>query len=386
MFRRLLWRLLHGSRGRLVIALVALISGGAVISALVNLDLDAGRKLTREFRRLGANLVVTPARAAGMPQAPGSDLGVSSSPVLLDASPVMNAILAVRSPEFVAASPFLYVVASSNGASVVVAGASLAQMPQIAPAWKITGHPISSSDDSAHCLIGANVARHFHLAPGGALELDNAQRSVHLEVAGVVEAGGADDDQVFVNLPVAQQLAALPGRANLVEITASGDARAISAYESKLAAALPSCDVRPIRQMAEAEGDLLARIQSLIVWMVALILVLTALCVLATMSALAMERRADVGLMKALGGSISQIVSLFLAEVGVLGALGGVIGAAVGIALSRWMGQRVFHAPISARWEVFPLTIALMIGISLAAALPLRMLGRVKPAAILRGD
>ena len=38
-------------------------------------------------------------------------------------------------------------------------------------------------------------------------------------------------------------------------------------------------------------------------------LVLTALCVLATMAALAMERREDVGLMKALGGSIARIVA-----------------------------------------------------------------------------
>ena len=51
-----------------------------------------------------------------------------------------------------------------------------------------------------------------------------------------------------------------------------------------------------------------------------------ALCVLATMAALAMERRADVGLMKALGGSIGRIVGLFLAEVGVLGAVGGCAG------------------------------------------------------------
>ena len=61
---------------------------------------------------------------------------------------------------------------------------------------------------------------------------------------------------------------------------------------------------------------------------------LTSLCVLATMAALAIERREDVGLMKALGGSISRIVGLFLAEVGVLGAVGGVIGCIVGMALN----------------------------------------------------
>jgi len=108
--------------------------------------------------------------------------------------------------------------------------------------------------------------------------------------------------------------------------------------------------------------------------------------VLATMAALAMERREDVGLMKALGGSISRIVALFLAEVGVLGAAGGLIGCIAGVALSRWMGERVFGASITPRWETFPLTIVLMTAVALAGALPLRLLGRVKPAAILRGE
>ena len=63
MFWRLLWRLLRGSRGRLAVALIALISGAAVISALLNLDLDIERKLTQEFRALGANLVISSGRA-----------------------------------------------------------------------------------------------------------------------------------------------------------------------------------------------------------------------------------------------------------------------------------------------------------------------------------
>jgi len=120
--------------------------------------------------------------------------------------------------------------------------------------------------------------------------------------------------------------------------------------------------------------------------MVLLILILTALCVLGTMAALAMERRKDVGLMKSLGGSISCIVGIFLAEVGVLGAAGGLLGTILGAALAYWMGLRVFGTAIAPRWEVFPATIALMIVVTLAGALPLRMLGNVKPAEILRGE
>src|SRR6185437_10111277 len=121
------------------------------------------------------------------------------------------------------------------------------------------------------------------------------------------------------------QLAAVNRQIELVQMSVSGTAASIGSYAAKLASSLPGYDVRPIRQVTEAEGKLLQRTRLLVASMVVLILALTALCVLATMAALAMERREDVGLMKALGGSMARIVALFLAEVGVLGAVGGLI-------------------------------------------------------------
>ena len=236
------------------------------------------------------------------------------------------------------------------------------------------------------CVIGRNVARQFQLLPGGLLNLTYLGKSAQLTVAGIVDAGGTEDNQVFVELAKAQDLAGLNGQISLAQLSVRGTTKSISQYSARLAARLPAYDVRPIRQVTEAESDLLNRIRLLVVSMVVLILVLTALCVLATMAALAMERRQDVGLMKALGGSIERIVALFMAEVGVLGAAGGFVGAILGIVLSRWMGQRVFGTAISSRWEIFPLTIALMVAVALAGALPLRMLGKVKPAMIFRGE
>jgi putative ABC transport system permease protein len=131
---------------------------------------------------------------------------------------------------------------------------------------------------------------------------------------------------------------------------------------------------------------ILGRIRGLIFWTIALILVLSMLGVLASMAALAMERSRDVGLMKALGGSIPRIMRLFLAEAGTLGMLGGTIGFLAGIVLARWIGDRVFGVAISPRLEVFPVTIALTVFVALAGALPLRLLGRVRPAEILRGE
>jgi putative ABC transport system permease protein len=149
---------------------------------------------------------------------------------------------------------------------------------------------------------------------------------------------------------------------------------------------LPGLEVRPLRQIAQAEGQLLARVQDLLFWSVGLILVLTSLCVLATTLALAIERRADVGLMKALGGHMTRIVRLFLAEAGLLGAVGGISGAVLGTLLSAWIGRQVFGTATSLRFEVIPLILAVMVAVALLGALPLRLLGRVRPAEILRGE
>ena len=385
MFGRLLFQLLRGSRGRLAVALIAIVSGAAVISALLNLNLDVGSKLTQEFRTLGANVVIAPSQSQGSAPPTGNAAPSSNVAGLMDENLVLQQMKSVKTPEITAA-PYLYVIARVEKNPVVVAGTWLDEAQKLSPTWKIEGNRVNSRDDLVHVLVGQNVARELHLAPGSEFALDYLGRTEKLIVAGVVDSGDAEDNQVFVNLSVAQQLSNLDGQIGLLQLNVGGGSENVADVAAKLAAALPGYDVHPIRQVTAAEGALLSRLRLLIFSMVALILVLTSLCVLATMAALAIERREDVGLMKALGGSILRVVGLFLAEVGVLGAAGGAIGCIVGMVLTRWMGHRVFEATISMRWEIIPLTIALMIAVALAGASPLRMLGNVKPAVIFRGE
>src|SRR5712692_5376219 len=357
MFWRILWKLFRASRGRLAVALVAVTSGAAVCSALISLQLDAERKLTREFRALGANVVVAPPRAGG-----------ADAP-LMDAM-VLNRISAAQTPQVVGAAPYLYVVARAPRGeaeqSVILTGTWLDHTLRLAPWWKVEGQWIATREDISRCLVGRNAARQLGLSPGGAVELRYADRPVKLAVA--------------------QQLAALEGRVSLAQLSVIGSPSEIEGFAQQLSAALPGLEVRPVRQLAQAEGQLLTRIRGLIFATVALILVLTALCVLATMAALAMERRRDVGMMKALGGPMSRVLRLFLAEAATLGVLGGLLGYAAGVGLAQWMGQRVFGVAISPRLEVLPLTILLMFGVALAGAFPLRLLSAIRPAAILRGE
>ncbi len=366
---------------------MALVSGAAVISARLNLDLGVEYKLTQEFRTLGANLVISPGRFAQ-----SVDAG-TASPILMGQDTVMRGIEKTRAPGHVAAAPYLYIVARVGETPVVVAGTWLDEARKLAPTWKLDGSWVASRDDVAYCLVGRNVARQFNLAPGSALNLKYIDSSAQLTVSGVLDSGGPDDNQIFVSLPVVQRLANLrgiEGQIGLVQLSVQGPAPEISAYAAQLAKALPQFEVRPIRQVTEAEGAMLHRIQLLIVSMVLLILRCSRRSgVLGNHgSACNGAPREDVGLMRRRSAARfrARSVGLFLAEVGVLGASGGLIGCMAGVALSHWMGERVFGAAIAARWEVFPLTVGLMVIVALAGALPLRLLGKIKPAVILRGE
>jgi putative ABC transport system permease protein len=269
---------------------------------------------------------------------------------------------------------------------VIVAGTWLDEVARMNSWWRVDGTWVSARDNRSDCMIGELVASRLGLIPGQSLKIHYAGREAALTVAGIVTAGSSEDTEIFIGISLAQELAGLGARASLIQISARGSTSEMEDVVRRLSGALPGLEVRPVRQIAEAEGRLLERIRGLIFATVFLILTLTSLGVLAAMAGLAMERRRDVGLMKALGGSVRTIMRFFLAEATAIGFAGGLLGFAAGVVLSEWVGQRVFSVSVTPRLIVLPATLALMVLVALAGALPLRLLGRVRPSEILRGE
>jgi len=120
---------------------------------------------------------------------------------------------------------------------------------------------------------------------------------------------------------------------------------------------------------------------------VLLIALTVAVSVLATLSASVLERRRDFALMKALGGSEGQLMGLFLVETLLLAAGGVVAGYCVGSAAAWVISEVNFSTASLPRIGVLPIVLALNVGIAaIAALLPVRVLRRLQPAALLRGE
>jgi putative ABC transport system permease protein len=380
MFWRIERRLLTTNYGRLFVILLALGAGAAVTSALLNLQIDAKKRLTGEFRALGANVIVTPR--------PTNDTGPAGA--TLDAE--LLAHLPTRyEGKPVPAVGFLYVIGQVAKAGqaqfepAVIAGTQGEGLTQVRPGRR-TEYLANLENDPDACEIGAKASEQFQAHAGDELQLRNQGKSASCKVFAVVATGGAEDTQVFTKLKTAQELADLHGRLSLIQLSVTASPDLVRSFITELGQKLPEASVGGIKQFAEAESRIFNRISGLLTGTVLLVLLLTSLCVMAGMSNVAVERKNDVGLMKAIGGSIRQVVRLFLTEAILLGIGSGLIGSAVGILVSIWLGKAVFGVAAEPRWIVYPLSVSLTVIVSILSAFPLRRMAGIRPASVFRGE
>src|SRR5437763_14047255 len=197
---------------------------------------------------------------------------------------------------------------------------------------------------------------------------------------------GTVSSTMLIGLSAAQRLAGLADRISMVELTVPGTPGEIQTYIADLQRRLPDVDVRPIRQFTEGEAKIYSRISGLLTATVGIVLLLTALCVMAAMTNVAIERKMDVGLMKAIGGATRRVVRLFLAEAALLGLAGGLLGATLGILLSIGLGKAVFGVAARPRLIVYPVAVGLTMLVAILSAFPLRRLASIRPASVFRGE
>jgi putative ABC transport system permease protein len=391
MFWRIIRRLLGANRGRLFVMLLALGAGAAVTAALLNLQVDAKRRLTTEFRAFGANLIIAPKSLGAHPEADA----------LLNQS-LLRKLPSEFQGHSVISVPSLYLIAElsladagmQSSVPVVVSGTELEKLPQIFPAWDFGPSAIPERKDafvhtsraSVPCLLGTKLAARFRLVPFEDIELKNGTEKVVCKVADIITTGSDEDSQIFIDLPAAQQLASLSNRVGLIQISVDGPPPTIQQFQSFLAQKFSDVDVRPIRQFTEGEAKIYNRISGLLTATVGIVLLLTALCVMAAMTNVAMERKMDVGLMKAIGGATRRVIRLFLVEAALLGLAGGLIGAAAGIFLSMGLGKAVFGVAARPQLIVYPIAVGLTIFVAILSAFPLRRLASIRPASVFRGE
>ena len=362
MFARMLFRAAVLRRGRAAAALVAMIVAAAVATAMMNLYVDVQAKLRTELRSYGANVVIVAKEGQSLPA---------------DAIPRIESVLGSKT----VAVPFSYAVArTKDGRSVVVVGTDFARARQLNRWWKVSHWP----DAPDEALIGMRAAN--IVSPSRQpFELTFQGKAIHLAPAGMLQTGAGEDSRIYLDQSEFQNWTGVAP--TTIELAATGTAAEVEASIRQLAELLPSADIRPVRQIMEGEANVLNKTRATLYASAVLIVLTSALCVLATLMGWVFDRRRDFAIMKALGASERLVNGFFAAEAAAVGIVGAILGFCIGIGIAAWIGRVNFHAPVIPRFSVFPYVLSGCTIVALISAiLPMAMLRRVQPAMILKGE
>lgn len=418
---------------------LAVLLGASLASSLLTVYDDVAGKMSQELRSYGANILVRPDSAGLELEVGGISYTPPSARSFLDERELPMIKTIFWKHNITGFAPFLSVLAKVDADPVVLTGTwfeKTLSVPQIAPRqfadkasapieqqtfiaglkrispwWQLQGDWVPE-DDLEGAIVGTEVARKLGIAAGDRFAMDYEGRSVTLRAAGVVTTGGFEDNQVFVNLPVVQQLLDISYGVDKVLVGAlvtpeskivrsirgkSPDQMTPEEYELwyctplvesiayQIEEAIPGAEAGPIRQISEAESSFLGKTELLVLLITGAALTASALGVMAAMNAMVMHRRREIALMKAIGAHDSQVAAIFFLEAGIIGLAGGLVGYLGGLGLAQFVGREVFGMPFSFSSIALPVTLTLATAIALAGSfVPVRQAIKTEPVILLR--
>ena len=432
------WRMIGGAlfrqRRKMLMVAFTIALGSSLATAMLNVMLDVGDKVNQELKTYGANINVLPRGASLLDDLYGVSEGSGVSDKYLHEDELGNIKTIFWAFNIVDFTPYL------NGRVKLVppgTGAGTAAGPEVKLVgtwfdrhlelptgealdtgirnlkswWDVRGRWLSG-DEGDSVMAGQAAAARYRLNLGDAITVESGGRRKTFTVAGIFNAGGDEDEEIYAPLGAVQELTGRPGLVSRVEVSAlttpdnelsrraAQDPKSLSikewetwyctAYVSAICyqidEVISDAVSKPIRQVAESEGVVLEKTQLLMLLITILSLAGSALGISNLVTASVMERAGEIGLLKAVGAHDGPISRLVLAEIVITGIIGGVGGYFAGLGFAQIIGRSVFNSPIEIKPLVIPLVAVLVFLVTMAGSIPsIRLLLSLRPAEVLHG-
>ena len=402
--------------------------GSSLATAMLSVMMDVGDKINQELKAYGANIKVVPKDTSVLNEL--YDVGgenITGAYLKEDELGKIKTIFWAFN--IVDYTPFITAEASlDNGDKVDVTGtwfnhhmdlptgeALDAGVASLRSWWEIEdGDWIDeqAEDSSSLAMVGAALAEKEKISVGDTIHVTGSQGENDLKVAGIFDAGGEEDDLIYVTVDTAQALGGLDGKIDSIEVLAlttpdnelaekaakDPGSLSVSQYETwyctayvssicyQIEEVITDSVASAVRQVADSEGQILEKTQLLMILITILSMIGAALGICNLVTASVMERSQEIGLMKAIGAHNRSITGLILTEIMCTAVIGGVLGFFAGMGFAQIVGHSVFNSAISMRPMVIPVVAVLVAIVTLIGCIPaIRMLLNLRPTEVLHG-
>jgi putative ABC transport system permease protein len=302
-------------------------------------------------------------------------------------------------------TPRTTVTGTTNVDSIATDGSSL----------KLTsGSAIDGSSSDQVALVGKTLATKNNLSVGSTFTLYGKT----FTVKGIYDTGNAfQDSGIVVPLATLQTATDQAGAVTSAVATVDSSENVASTVTALKSALGDKADITSSAEQAETSVASLRSISSLAMTGVIGATIAGAVIVLLTMTMIVRERRREIGVIKAIGGTTSKVITQFITEALTLTIISGVVGIALGVFVSGSItsglvssasdstssqtgpprmgaggpamqfnqGLQQVTSTVTPETFVGAVSITLLIAI-IGSALPAYLIARVRPAEVLRSE
>ena len=362
-------------RRRVLYAALGVVIGTATVVGILTVARAGEARIYSQLEKYGPNLAVIPAInnldmklgdvSLGMLAVGDNYVSEEKLPRIREITDgaIRKALKIEDEGDIATIAPKLYINTKIKDISVMVVGVKPEEEINIKTWWKIReGKYLEGKDQT---LLGAVAAEILKLKVGDNIELNGST----LKVAGILEETGSNDDyQVFVPIETLQTAFDREGLVSSVDIRALCNACPVETIADSINKDVPGVRAVAVKQIAATEMGMMEKMSKFMLTLAGITLAVGLFGVVNTMMASVNERIKDIGIMRAVGASRSQIVKAFIYEAIIIGIIGGILGYVAGTLLAYIAGPLVFEGTSVAYVpQYFVLALVLAIAVAVVA-------------------
>lgn len=303
---------------RSLLTLAGIAASISMLFSIISFNRGFERGLSREIERTGIHFMVVP---SGCPHEVASlVLHGAVIPKFLGLE-VMDKIMEIEGIDLVSPLLVSQLPNPKRDRIDLIYGMEMSHVKKIKPSWKIRGAVPAREDE---ILIGSGISGHDSIKAGDVMDYPNIGRS--FKVSGIIENTGSQDD-AFIYMPIktAQGIFKKPGGATAIGVRVSKPEQLTSITE-ELSREVPGIQIVTMGQVISSLSNLANSAKALSLAFAAIAVLISAVGVMNSILMAVFERTQEIGMMRAIGASKSDVFRIIIKETIILTTAGGVAG------------------------------------------------------------
>ncbi|MBU5557839.1 MAG: ABC transporter permease [Candidatus Aenigmatarchaeota archaeon] len=385
--------IVHQRKRRSFLTILGIFIGIAAVVALISVSQGLKDAVSSQFELIGADVItIMPGKfgAGGMTgfgARPLTDTDVEIVENIRGVGTVAPILVRTAKVTFSGEEKYTYVM----GIPADKAEDVLLSMEGI----KVIEGRLTTKSDKYGAIIGYSIADDFFekdVHVGDKLEISGKEFKVRGRISKI--GNRQDDSQIYIHMSTAREIFNTSEISVIIlKVEQGADVERVAEKikeELKDKHGEEDFSVMTSSQLASIVQNILGIIQLVIVGIAGISLLVGGVGIMNTMYTSVQERTRQIGIMKAVGATNSDILTIFLVESGLLGLVGGVIGCVIGIVLAfgvqfgaEILGYSMLKASVPLWLIAFALGFSFVLGM-LSGTLPARHAARMNPVDALR--